>query len=96
VANESIGTVVCPFCKGTADVRKNVKAKWYYLCPADGIVQPNGAAFQDWITAHAKIPSPADPAPRAVDPPPRPQPAAEPLAPPAPPKRRASLTIIDL
>lgn len=81
MANETIGTVKCPFCRADGFVRKNVKGKLYYLCERDGIVQPNGEAFQNWMLENCRIGSPADPAPE-----PAPAPAPAPAPPPEAPK----------
>lgn len=55
MANDTIGKVPCAFCSTPAPVRKNAKAKLYYVCNGCGIVQPNMPGFQEWILDHATI-----------------------------------------
>ncbi len=99
MANETIGTVRCPFCGGTGEVRKNVRGKWYFIEPADrcGIVQPNGKQFQQWIREHAHIASPADappPAPAPAPEPPKAAPAPAPAPTPAPKPKGGGWTLL--
>ena len=94
MANDTIGRVICPFCKSRCDVRKNVRSKLYFMCPVDGIVQPNLPGFQDWMLENAEIYGPSGapvdappPAPKSAPAPapaPKPTPAPVPAPPPAP------------
>lgn len=89
MANERKGTVPCRFCPATAEVKSNVKAKLYYVCPSCGIVQPTGATFQSWMVEHSTL----DAAPAASPPPPAPTP--QPAPEPAPPPKRKSFSLLD-
>lgn len=53
--NPDVGDVCCPFCGGTAPVRKNANMKMYYNCSTCGIVQPMLQHFQGWLMEHATI-----------------------------------------
>lgn len=104
MAAEDKGTITCPFCKGTAPVRKNRKGWFYYHCPTDGIVQPGKAPFQEWVMDNATLYGGKAPTQEAA-----PVPTATPLiikapeptpAPPAPanketPKATAKKSIFD-
>ena len=69
MANEDKGKVICPFCNGSAPVRRNSKGKLYFNCPGDGLVQPALPHFQSWMMDNADIYGPEG-APEAETPPP--------------------------
>lgn len=88
MANEDKGRVTCPFCSGTAPVRRNAKGKLYFNCSNCGLVQPALGRFQSWMMDNAAIygpeGAPDDSAPPPVEvkketppvaPPPAPAPA---------------------
>ncbi|GLX80883.1 hypothetical protein [Thalassotalea eurytherma] len=51
MANETIGTITCPFCNDEAEVRKDKKNKLYYVGAA-GMVKPNMPSGQDYMQKH--------------------------------------------
>ena len=55
MANEDKGKVICPFCNGSAPVRRNSRGKLYFNCPIDGLIQPALPHFQSWMMDNATI-----------------------------------------
>jgi hypothetical protein len=53
--NEIVGKITCPFCESDADVKQNVKQKYYFNCKSCGIANLHGKGFQAFIEREAVI-----------------------------------------
>lgn len=54
MANETIGTVICPIAGDEAEVRQDKRQKLYYVGEA-GMIKPNLPTGQAWLKKAAKF-----------------------------------------